>query len=258
MKSAFGFLSVIGRRGSVPDTRTSRWFPLVGLVLGAVVGLVLWGAGNMWSPFLAAVVAVIADLGLTGMLHFDGLADAADGLLPHMDRVRRLEVMRAPDVGAFGVGVVVMVLALRIGALASFASFASSVSSASFASVVSSGGSARWHGVAASAALWCASRTAMAGAMWLAPNARPDGSLAQVFGRSPGAMWGVPVALAVAVFADGSWWRGPVAVVAVWLTMAALCDLARRRLGGITGDILGAGALLGETVALVVFVARVA
>jgi adenosylcobinamide-GDP ribazoletransferase len=246
VRSAFGFLSVIGRRGSVPDSRTSRWFPLVGLVLGAVVGLVLWGAGNVWSPFLAAAAAVVADLALTGMLHLDGLADAADGLLPHMDRARRLDVMRAPDVGAFGVGVVVMVLALRIGALASFASF------------TSFGGSARWHGVAAGAALWCASRTAMAGAMWLAPNARPDGSLAQVFGRSPGAMWGVPVALVVAVFADDSWWRGPVAVVAVWLTMVTFCGLARRRLGGITGDILGAGALLGETVALVVFVARVA
>jgi adenosylcobinamide-GDP ribazoletransferase len=237
VKSAFGFLSIIGRRGSIPNTRTSRWFPLVGLVLGSAVGLVLWGAGNLWSPFLAAVIAVAADLLLTGMLHLDGLADAADGLLPHMDRARRLEVMRAPDVGAFGIGTVVMVLALRLGAVASIVG-------------------TQWHGVAALAALWCASRTAMTGAMWLAPNARPDGSLAQVFGRSPGAMWGVPVALGVAWFADTTWWRGLVAVVVVWLAMVALAWLARRRLGGITGDILGAGAMLGETVALAALAAR--
>jgi adenosylcobinamide-GDP ribazoletransferase len=237
LKAAFGFLSVIGRRGSVPTTRTSAWFPLVGLVLGALVGSAWWGAGNMWPPLLAAVVAIAVDLGLTGMLHLDGLADAADGLLPHMDRARRLEVMRAPDVGAFGIGVVVVVLALRVAALASMMG-------------------TRWHGVAALAALWCASRTAMAGAMWLAPNARPDGSLAQIFGRSPVAMWGVPVALALAAFADPWRLRAPIAIVVAWFAMAGLCALARRRLGGITGDVLGAGGIVAETVALLAFTAR--
>jgi adenosylcobinamide-GDP ribazoletransferase len=240
VKSAFGFLTVIGRRGSVPTNRTSAWFPLVGLVLGSLVGLAWWGAGNLWPAFLAAVVAVAVDLALTGMLHLDGLADAADGLLPHMDRSRRLDVMRAPDVGAFGLGVVVMMLALRVGALTSLATT----------------GPMRARGIALLAALWCASRTAMAGAMWLAPNARPEGSLAQVFGRSPAGMWGVPVALGLAAAADSWRLRGPVAVVAAWLAITALALLARRRLGGITGDVLGAGGMVAETVALVAFAAR--
>jgi adenosylcobinamide-GDP ribazoletransferase len=237
LKAAFGFLSVIGRRGAVPSTRTSRWFPLVGLVLGALVGAVWWGAGNLWPALLAAMVAVAADLALTGMLHLDGLADSADGLLPHMDPARRLEVMRAPDVGAFGIGVVVVVLLLRVAALASI-------------------GSLRWHGVALLAALWCASRTAMAAAMWLVPNARPDGSLAQIFGRSPGAMWGAPVALVLSSLADPWRLRGPLAVLVGWLVIVGLCALARRRIGGITGDILGASGILAETTALLVFAAH--
>jgi adenosylcobinamide-GDP ribazoletransferase len=237
LKAAFGFLSVIGRRGAVPSARTSRWFPLVGLVLGALVGLVWWGAGSIWPASLAAVTAITADLAFTGMLHLDGLADSADGLLPHMDRTRRLEVMRAPDVGAFGVGVVVVVLLLRVAALASL-------------------GPLRWQGVALLAALWCASRTAMAAAMWLAPNARPDGSLAQIFGRSPAAVWGAPVALVLAALADPWRLRGSVAVLVGWLVMVFLCALARRRIGGITGDILGAGGILTESIALLVFAAR--
>jgi adenosylcobinamide-GDP ribazoletransferase len=237
LKAAFGFLSVIGRRGAVPGTRTSRWFPLVGLVLGAITGLVWWGAGNIWPASLAAVIAVTADLALTGMLHLDGLADSADGLLPHMDRTRRLDVMRAPDVGAFGIGVVVVVLLLRFAALASL-------------------GPLRWHGVALLAALWCASRTVMAAAMWLAPNARPDGSLAQIFGRSPAAMWGAPVALVLAALADPWRLRGSIAVAIAWLVVVGLCALARRRIGGITGDILGAGGILAETIGLLVFTAQ--
>jgi len=62
---------------------------------------------------LAAALVLVADLALTGMLHVDGLADAADGLLPHhRDTARRLEVMAAPNVGAFGVAVVVFALQL--------------------------------------------------------------------------------------------------------------------------------------------------
>jgi adenosylcobinamide-GDP ribazoletransferase len=237
VKAAFGFLSVIGRRGVVPDARTSRWFPFVGLVLGALVGVTWWGAGEIWPALLASIVAITADLALTGMLHLDGLADSADGLLPHMDRARRLEVMRAPDVGAFGIGVVFVVLVLRVGTLASLRPM-------------------RWHGVALLAALWCASRTAMAAAMWLATNARPEGSLAQVFGRSPGAMWGVPTAIGLATFADPWRLRGPLAVAAAGLAMVGLSALARRRIGGISGDILGAGGIIAETIGLLAFSAQ--
>ena len=60
-------------------------------------------------------------LALTGLLHVDWLIDSADGLLPHLDRERRLEIMAQPDVGAYGVAVAVVVIGLRYAALASMA-----------------------------------------------------------------------------------------------------------------------------------------
>jgi len=82
MRRAFSFLTVLGR-GTAPDGATLRWFPVVGLVLGAAVGGVWWGADRVLPPLVAAGVVVLVDLALTGMLHVDGLADSADGLLPH-------------------------------------------------------------------------------------------------------------------------------------------------------------------------------
>ena len=71
-----------------------------------------------FPPAVAGGLAVAADLALTGMLHLDGLADSADGLLPPLPRDRRLAVMRSPDVGAFGVAAVVSAIGLRWAALA--------------------------------------------------------------------------------------------------------------------------------------------
>ena len=61
---------------------------------------------------------VVADLGLTGLLHFDGLIDSADGLLPPLTQARRLEVMADPHAGAFGVAAAAAVLLVRWASLA--------------------------------------------------------------------------------------------------------------------------------------------
>ena len=102
--AAVDFLTVVGR-GRVPDRRS---LVVVRARSGcwsvAACGLVRWGTGGWWAPALAAALTVAVDLVLTGALHLDGLADTADGLLPHLDRARRLAVMAAPDVGAFAIG----------------------------------------------------------------------------------------------------------------------------------------------------------
>src|SRR5205085_224245 len=85
------------------DRRTLAWFPVVGALIGTVLGGVWWGAERLWPVPVAAALVVAADLALTGMLHFDGLMDSADGLLPHLTRDRRLDVMPQPDVGALAV-----------------------------------------------------------------------------------------------------------------------------------------------------------
>ncbi len=237
MIAAIAFLTPLGGARE-PDRTTFDWFPLVGALLGAAVGLVWWGAHEVWPPFVAAAVAVTTDVALTGALHVDGLADSADGVLPHLDRDRRLAVMAGPDVGAFGVTAVVLTLGLRVAVLASIE-----------------------PDVALVAALWATSRTVMAVAARSVPYARSEGGLAAAFlgrGPVPVALLGAAVAAALAVF-GGSDLRIDVvlvAVVGVAVAGAAVVWLAHRRLGGFTGDVLGAAGLVGETVGLLVAAAR--
>ena len=120
MRSALGFLTVVGG-AATPDRRAPAWFGPVGAALGLAVGGAWWVAGELWPPLVAALLAVAVDAALTGMLHFDGLADSADGLLPPLDRARRLEVMATPDIGAFGGVVVTLVVVARVAALAALA-----------------------------------------------------------------------------------------------------------------------------------------
>lgn len=226
MRAALSFLTIAPVAG-----RVGRWsaacFPLVGCLVGLAVGGAWYGAAEVWGPLVAASLVVVLDLAVTGLLHADGLADSADGLLPHMDRERRLEVMRAPDVGAFAVAVVAAFLLVRV---AGFSELAPSV-----ALVV---------------ALWCASRTVMALIPALLPYARGEGLASAFFARrSFVALYGVAVAFGVAVVFEGG--RGAVAVGAALAGAACVAALAWRRLGGFTGDVLGAAGLVGETVGLV-------
>lgn len=234
-RQALAFLTPVG--GAVTPTPAAlAWFPLVGLALGSAVGGVWWGADRLWPPAVAAAVAVVADIGLTGMLHLDGLVDAADGLLPHLSPARRLEVMAEPTVGAYGVVAGVAVVVLRVAALAALR-----------------------PSVVLLAALWCLSRTAMAVAAARLPYARAGSGLADAFvghGRRPGwwAAGGLAMAVALAVV-----WRpvaGSAVVLAAVLGAMAVLVLGVRRLGGFTGDVLGAAGVVAETVGLVVAAAR--
>jgi adenosylcobinamide-GDP ribazoletransferase len=203
---------------------------LIGLALGGI-----WWAGNrLWNAQLAAALVVAADLGVTGLIHFDGLVDSADGLLPHLDRERRLAVMASPEIGAFGVGVAIAALLLRWAALAAIR-----------------------PSVILLVALWCLSRTGMAVVARTQPYARAEGGLASAFSGPP--RWapllaGVALSLGLA-FA----WRipaGAVSVAAAVVAGGSVVWLARRRLGGFTGDVLGAAGVMAETAGLIVAAAR--
>ena len=231
MRAALGFLTVVGG-AAMPDRRALPWFPVVGAALGLVLGL-LWDTGDeLWAPALVAALVVAADLALTGMLHLDGLADSADGLLPHLDRDRRLAVMSAPDVGAFGIGVVGAVLLLRFAALAT--------GDAEAAVVV---------------AVWTTARAAMAVALTTVPYARGEGLASRFEGGSPAmpAVIGIAIVIAAAVLDPARVTASAIGAAAAFVAVVAL---ARRRLGGFTGDVLGAAGIVGETVGLVVAAAR--
>jgi adenosylcobinamide-GDP ribazoletransferase len=239
LRAALAFLTPVGG-AAAPGPSSRAWFPVVGAAVGALVGATRWAAGAWWPALLAGVLAVAVDAAATGMLHLDGLADSADGLLAPMERARRLAVMRQADVGAFGVVTVVLVLALRAGALAALDGDADAV--------------------VAVAALWAVSRAAMAVVPAVVPYARAGGGLATAFGAARGpavvaaavAVVGGGVAVAV-VGAPAHLAGGLVGVVA---GAAVVVGLARQRLGGFTGDVLGAAGVVGETVGLLVLVAR--
>ena len=233
MRRALAFLTPLGGAAE-PDLRTFSWFPAAGALIGAVLGGVWWGAERLWPPAVAAAIVVAADLALTGLLHVDGLVDAADGLLPQLPRERRLAIMVEPTVGAYGVAVVGAVLLLRFAALASME-----------------------PDVLLIAGIWCGSRTAMAVAARAVPYARAEGGLASALlggDWRPVGLYGLIAAVSLGAFADGR--RTELAVVAGLLASAGVVALARRRLGGFTGDVLGAAGIVGETVALLVAAAR--
>jgi adenosylcobinamide-GDP ribazoletransferase len=145
--------------------------------------------------------------------------------------------MAAPDVGAFGIAVAGAVLLTRWAALASI-----------------------HPAPLLLAALWCLSRTAMVAIASLQPYAKPEGGLASAFlGGRPALTLITLIGGLVAAFVLAALWKGrpgPVAVLAALAAAAGVAGLARRRLGGFTGDVLGAAGLLAETVGLVVAAAK--
>jgi adenosylcobinamide-GDP ribazoletransferase len=258
MRKALAFLTPFGGAAR-PSPAALDWFPVVGGVIGLAVGGVWWLAGRAWPPAAAAGIALGADAALTGYLHLDGLADAGDGLLAPMARPRRLEVMADPAVGAFGAVTVVLVLVLRYGAFASTAAAPLVVG-----------------------ALWCGSRAAMAVVARSLRYARPGG-LATAFvdpstgdGEQAGddvrvegvvvvpprsmagaivpGLVGATLALGMAIAGRGA--HGVAALGAELVGIVAVVVLAQRRIGGFTGDVLGAAGVVGETMGLLVLAAK--
>jgi adenosylcobinamide-GDP ribazoletransferase len=242
LRGAVSFLTPVGG-AAPPDPRSLSWFPLVGLAIGASLGALSWATDRAWPALVAAVIVVAADLLVTGGLHFDGLVDSADGLLPPLSAERRLEVMADPAAGAFGVAVAGVFLVGRIVALAAASP------------------RAHWRAILLLAGLWCLSRSVMVLATTLVPYARAaTGGLASGFlGQGAGSartagMAGVAVSLGLLLG-----WRplaAPFVLVAALTAASAVVVLAKRRIGGYTGDVLGAAGLVAETAGLIVAAAR--
>src|SRR5689334_3119978 len=95
--------------------RAAVWYPLVGLVIGAITWLVWKGAELVFPRFVTGILALIVWVTLTGGLHLDGLADCFDGLFSSLTPERRLEIMKDPHVGAFGVIGLILILVLKAG-----------------------------------------------------------------------------------------------------------------------------------------------
>jgi len=223
--------------------------PLVGAGIGGIAGAVLETVReathhSVAGTWLSAVLAVATVVVLSRGLHLDGLADTADGLGSGRPAAEALDIMRRSDIGPFGVVTVVLVLLVQVGAAAE-----------------SIGRGTGWLGVLVAVV---AGRTAV---VWACrrgvPAARADG-LGQPFTEAIGTLAAVVVtglvALACAGAAwlddDRSWWlslRAGGAVLLAALVALVLVRRCTRRLGGVTGDVMGAAVELGTTAALLCF-----
>jgi len=99
-------------------TRAARYFPLVGQVVGGLCAGALLLADHVWTGWLAALIAVLVGVLVTGAFHEDGLADTADGLGGGRDPARRLEIMKDSRLGTYGVLALGFALSLKVAALA--------------------------------------------------------------------------------------------------------------------------------------------
>ncbi|GAA3209430.1 adenosylcobinamide-GDP ribazoletransferase [Nonomuraea helvata] len=225
LKLAVGTLSVFPVRVERVDREVAghamALAPAVGLVLGLIAGLPLLLPGP--PPLLGAALAVGLLAVLTRGLHLDGLADLADGLGSGKPAAEALDIMKKSDIGPFGVMTLVLTLLIQVVAAAE-AGFAAFVTAC----------------VAGRLALTWACRAGV-------PAARSDGLGAMVAGtvRRPTA-WLVTLAALLAVAAPPGV-SAPYGVFVLPLGLLAglgaallLLRHARRRLGGITGDVLGA------------------
>jgi adenosylcobinamide-GDP ribazoletransferase len=212
--------------------RASAWYPFVGLLIGGLTWLAWKGTTLLLPPLVAGILALIVWVALTGGLHLDGLADCCDGLLASTSVDRRLEIMKDPHVGAFGVTGLILVLMLKAATLAALTS--------AFSPGIL---------LAASLARWCILPAA------LLPLARPSGMAADFASgfRRSFLVWGalIPVTLTISFGL-----RGVLSALTGLGAAALTLSFARARIGGVTGDVFGMLVEIVEAVVLLVFAAN--
>ena len=249
LRLTFGLLTVIpvGAIGDV-DRHLARkailLAPLVGLVLGALAALVVAVVHALvpstLGALLAAVLAVALLAYLTRALHLDGLADTADALGSGKPADAALEIARRGDVGPFGVATLVLVLLMQVTALA----------------IATEAG---WGGMTVVIAVVTGRAAVVVACTRGIPAARPEGLGALVAGTIPrvaSAAW--VIVIVIGAFGVGTWltpdaaWTWPLAVAVGLAVAALLVRRAARRLGGVTGDVMGATVETASTTALLV------
>ncbi len=235
---ALSFLTAIPVRTSAPQPgdlgRAAIWFPLIGAGLGAVLAAANYLLTLFFQPFIVSAILIALWAALTSGLHLDGLADCCDGLFASVSSERRLEIMRDPRLGSFGVIGLVLFLILKVLAL-------------TFASLDTPFATVPMLLFAPALARWLILVVA------LQPSARPGGMGADfalglnLFVFAFAAL--VPFGLLIAFFSP----RLLVAAAIAHLVTIAIIAFVRTRLGGVTGDVFGLTVEVSELIILLAF-----
>ena len=213
----------------------ARWFPLVGALIGLAYAVAVWAL----SPFLPALVIGVIVVGLeavlTGALHLDGLADTADGFGGGHTREDVLRIMRDHAIGSYGGVALVLLVLLKVTAIAGLIE-----QHRLGPYLILSPMLGRWSAVLLSCLLPYARRTNTEGG-------QPGGAVSDFVGRRELTI-ATLFSMLVAVPVGG--WRGIVCWVSVIALSAASAVVFRRRIGGVTGDTLGANTEMCEATVL--------
>jgi adenosylcobinamide-GDP ribazoletransferase len=206
------------------------WFPLVGLFLGALQAFCAYAAASTEWHELAGFAAVLAGVLLTRGLHADGLADLADGFWGGKDRQAVLRIMKDPNVGSFGALSLVLVFLLKWIAAVKL------VDMHAYGTIASGVLLARWVQVLLASSM---------------PYARSEGGTAQAFvagaGRSHLVLTSLSSTALLLLLLQADLRLAGVALAAAVMSALATGLIARRKAGGVTGDVLGAVSELTET-----------
>ena len=224
--------------GAMPGNfvRAHRMFPVVGALIGAVVGFVCLILRWLGLPDLAAAaLALGAGAILTGALHEDGLADVADGFGGGRDKAAKLEIMRDSRLGTYGALILLVSFAARLSALAAIPD---------------------GYVVYALIAAHALGRGILPLMSVNLPYARNDG-LARNAGQPDGtvALTALVIALVIALLAL-SWANAFWSALVAGVSAIAMAWLANRQIGGQTGDVLGGAEQVAETAILLLLAAR--
>ena len=240
LRVAFVFLTRLPMRfdGEIGAGRlaAAAWaFPVVGLAVGVLAAIAYALADGIGLPApVAALTAVAAAVWITGALHEDALADVADGFGGGRDKAAKLSIMRDSRLGSYGALALIFSVGLRVAALTALAA-SGAVAAALITAAV-------------------ASRAVLPGLMRLLPAARADG-MSRHAGQPTAAQMGWAIGIAViAVLVVLGIDRGLPALVAAAAAAAIVGWLARRQIGGQTGDVLGSAQQAAEVAFLLALV----
>lgn len=207
---------------------TTRYLPAIGIALGAVAGGVFWTASLIFPAVIAAILSTIVTVALTGALHEDGLADTMDGLGGGHSRERALEIMKDPRIGAFGALALMLMLGLKISTLSALPL------TWVVTTLIAGHALSRWCAVLLVARLpYARADNSTRTKPVVERVASADIAIASLFGLAPLALCQWPALI------------GGVTALATTLLLGAWYS---RRLGGYTGDTLGATQQITEVV----------
>jgi len=218
--AAIRFITILplGKSATYDPIGMIGFFPVAGLLIGGIVAIFDGLATSVWPLPVVSIIDVVLLVVLTGALHIDGLADAADGILAHHSKEKALAIMKDSRIGVMGMAAVVCALGLKWGGLSALTSQRALVITL----------------------IPAYARMAMVFAVRFLDYARPEGGTGHPLFEaplSPSVFWGLPILMGISTLLG---WRALLLNGAFLAITAGTLWYYRKRFGGVTGDMLGA------------------